>query len=160
MYQCSSKDYEIIEKTKQGGFHYGPIPSAGGGDGMMTPTLPNANTSGVLTAGGGLPERVLRRAIWIQLFALAMNAKLIDRASKEAYQSFTARFDGHSLTLYAASFSKIFLDTPAAMVPLDSTLRLYQSQTVDLRSQDGRREAARILLGLVRYLNSTKSGKN
>ena len=126
----------------------------------MAPTTPTADASGVRTAGGGPPERALRRAVRILLSALAMNARLADRTSRDAYESFTARFDGHNLTLYAASFSKVFLETMPPIAPSDLTLRLYQSQTVDLRPQDGRREAARILLGLVRYLNSTKSSKH
>ena len=127
---------------------------------MVAPNTPTSKASDVRTADGGSPEIGLRRAIWIQLFALAMKARLADGTPRGAYESFTARFDGHNLTLYAASFSNAFLETLPAVIPPDSALQLYLSQTVDLWSQDGRREAARTLLGLIRYLDSTKGSKH
>ncbi|KAI9776309.1 MAG: hypothetical protein M1839_000470 [Geoglossum umbratile] len=101
------------------------------------------------TVAAPLPKPVLRRGTWILLFALALIARLAE-PTKDIYESLTARFDGLSLTIYAASFPRDFIESVPAVVP--STLKLYRSQTYSLELPEGRRDAARTLLGVIRYL--------
>jgi hypothetical protein len=79
-----------------------------------------------------------------------MKARLA-KPDKDIYVAFTARFDGPSVTVFAARFPSDFFENP----PSEAVSQLYRSQTIDLRPQSGRKEAARALLGLIRYLKST-----
>ncbi|KAI9778214.1 MAG: hypothetical protein M1839_008331 [Geoglossum umbratile] len=148
---CTSEDYYLVPQSISGRRRSRIV---------IAPTSSepvSVSPIGCSMTAAPLPEPVLRRGTWIQLFALALKARLAE-PKKETYESFTARFDGPGLTIYAASFPKDFIERVPAVVP--PTLELYRSQTHDLRHGEGRREAARALLGVVKYLNFVRATGN
>ncbi|KAI9781515.1 MAG: hypothetical protein M1839_005930 [Geoglossum umbratile] len=148
---CTSEDYGLSPQSILGR-HHSKIVIAPGGVSSSEPA--SVSPIGCSMTAAPLPKPVLRQGTWIQLFALALKARIAE-PEKEIYESFTARFDGPSLTIYAASFPRDFIESVPAVVP--PTLKLYRSQTFNLRHQEDLREAARALLGIIKYLNFVRA---
>jgi hypothetical protein len=89
----------------------------------------------------------------VRLFALA--AKIYQsEPHKTSYVSFDVRFEGPLLTFNAGRFPKDFiLGGWTGGAPRPS---LYHMEMVDMRSQDGRREMARVLVAFKRYLRASR----
>ncbi|KAI9861224.1 MAG: hypothetical protein M1813_005397 [Trichoglossum hirsutum] len=124
---CTYSEYELV-KTKPGKFVFQP--QRGG--------------SSVKQNMSGMPAFTR-----VRLFALAASTYKPDKAS---FVSFDARFEGPFLTFNAGRFSKDFvLGNWTDGTPPPS---LYYMEMVDIRSQDGRREMARVLVAFKRYLKA------
>jgi hypothetical protein len=85
----------------------------------------------------------------LRLFALA--AKIYQtEPNKTSYVSFDVRFQGHFLTFNGGRFPKDFILGVGTACP-----SLYYTKTVDVISQVGRRETARVLVAFKRYIKDS-----
>lgn len=76
----------------------------------------------------------------------------------ESHQPFALRVNGTKLQLSSAVISQSYIqDLSRGNIPLDE-FSLLQSVTYDLRDNGERRELLRLLIGLLRRIDSTNSG--
>jgi hypothetical protein len=70
-------------------------------------------------------------------------------------RTFALRMEGTKLQLSAASISRAYIDTLSQGKHLSDGFTLLSSKAYDLREPEERREAVRLLIGLLRYLDAT-----
>jgi len=72
-------------------------------------------------------------------------------------KAFVLRMEGTKLQLSAASISRAYIDTLSQGKHLRDGFTVRSSKAYDLREPEERREALRLLIGLLRYLDATQS---
>ncbi|KAN0066783.1 hypothetical protein V8E54_015072 [Elaphomyces granulatus] len=75
----------------------------------------------------------------------------------DIHRAFALRMEGTKLQLSAASISRTYIDTLSQGKHLSDGFTLLSSKAYDLREPEERREAVRLLIGLLRYLGATQS---
>lgn len=75
--------------------------------------------------------------------------------TRESYPAFVLRVDRTILQVSMSALSRTYVEELCRGKPLSGSLRLCRSVRYDMLERDERREALRLLVGLVRFLDTS-----
>jgi hypothetical protein len=73
----------------------------------------------------------------------------------EIYTPFVLRIDGSTMQLSTATIHRVYMEELSEGRPLSQNLRLCRSEPYDLLDPGRRKDALRLLIGIIRFLEAT-----